>query len=444
MKKIVYIPVILVFVLASCTKMLDVQPKQSISAEEAIKDITGVERAITGSYNTLQSVGSYGRNHILIQDLAADNLVWTGTTYDYSQIANNQISADNGVIDGIWTANYDCINRVNNVLWRIGDISMTDDERNMYEGDALFLRALCHFNLLGFFGGIPLKTQPTLDLGNINQARDSADVVLASVVADLKLAESKLPVIRSLGKASKYSATALLARVYLTQFHATNDPGIAALAIAAADSVIVRGGYNLAAKYADLFLGNTTESIFEVVYDAQNSNRLAQYFYPRSLTCRYEVSPPADFLQSYEAPDTNRYRVSVAFDSLNLPYGYKYRDITTGTDRVYVLRLAEMYLIRAEARAYTNGSITEIQNDIDVVRTRTSLPPTTAADYPSLKLAIENERRFEFAFEGQRWSDLVRTKRATVLLGINEKYTVFPIPLSEMLTNNLMVQNLGY
>jgi starch-binding outer membrane protein, SusD/RagB family len=445
MKKTTYLLILLTLTLGSCTKILEVQPAQAVSADEAIKDKTGVDRAITGSYNALQFNGSYGRNQIIIEDLAADNLNWTGTTQDYSQIANNLISADNGIIDGIWSANYDCINRVNNVLARMPGIAdMTLEDRNMYTGDGLFLRALCHFNLVNFFGGVPIKTQPTLDLTNVDQARNTVPEVYAQIVGDLLAAQQLLPAIRSIGKASAFSAKALLARVYLTEYHLNNDPGLAAAAIAAADTVINEGGFILADSCADLYNGNTSESIFEIIYDAQNSNRLAQYFFPRSLTGRYEVSPTTQLIQSYEVADSNRFKASIAYDSINLPYGIKYKDIKAGTDRVYVLRLAEMYLIRAEANAYSNGSIEAIRSDIDIIRKRAGLPATEATDYPGLKLAIENERRHEFAFESQRWSDLVRTKRATTVLGIPENYTLFPIPLSEMLTNKKISQNPGY
>ena len=428
----------------SCTKILDVQPTASISSEEAIKDKSGVDKAMTGAYYSLHDVGNYGRNHVIAEDLAADNLKWTGTNRDYSQFADNQIETNNGIIDGIWYSNYDCINRVNNVLSRIDGIDMTTDERNMYTGDGLFLRALSHFNLLCYFGGIPVKTKPTLDLSSINQARNSVDEVYAQIIADLTEAEKILPATRSPGRASTFSATALLARVYLTQFQQTNDPSIAALAIAEADKVISEGGFTLSPVYADLFNGNTTESIFEVVFDVQNYNRLAQYFFPVSFTGRYEVSPTDEFVQGFQATDTVRFKASIAFDDKNLPYGIKYKDVSGGTDRVYVFRLAEMYMIRAEARAYTTGNTEDIRNDINILRTRAGLSPVTATDYTELKLAIENERRYEFAFESQRWSDLVRTKRATIVLGIDENHTLFPIPLSEIQTNKLMTQNPGY
>lgn len=103
-----------------------------------------------------------------------------------------------------------------------------------------------------------------------------------------------------------------------------------------------------------------------------------------------------------------------------------------------------MYLIQAEALAYTNGDVAAIQNNLNIIRNRAGLPDTEAADIPSLKLAIENERRLEFAFEGHRWNDLVRTGRAVDVLAIDPKFTLFPIPLSEMQTNKKMQQNPGY
>lgn len=446
MKKITYllIPVVLTF--CACTDFLDIEPHQSISDTEAIKDKAGVDHAITGAYSALHMTGLYGRYQVIVQDLAADNLKWTGTSQDYGQIDNNVIPADNGLVDGIWAANYECINRVNNVLYRLPSISdLTPQERDGYEGEALFLRGLCHFNLLGYFGGIPLKTQPTLDLNNIDQARNTVGEVYTQIIEDLLAAEGKLPSTSPLGRAISFSATALLAKVYLSEYHFNNNPDAAAQAIAKAGKVISEGGYSLAPNFGDLFMGNSTESIFEVVFDVQNRNVLAQYFFPRSLTGRYEVAPTSEFVESWVPGDSARFRATIAFDSATAqPYGFKYRDVAGGTDRVYVLRLAEMYLIRAEALAWSNGQIEAIQNDINVIRNRAGLPPTEAADYNALKLAVQHERRFELAFECQRWADLVRTKTATLVLGIDEDYTLFPIPLSEMQTNNNMKQNPGY
>jgi len=445
MKKISYLLLLSMIALTSCTKVLDVEPYQSIDPEQAIKNKTGVERAITGAYNTLQSVGSYGRYQVIVSDLAADNLDWVATNVDYSEIASNHISTNNIIIDGIWAANYDGINRVNNVLYKLPSISgITDSEKAAYEGQALFLRGLFHFNLVNFFGGVPIKIKPTLDLNDINQARNTRDEVLQQVISDLEAAELKLPETAPAGQANTYTASALLARVYLTRFHMSNMPDLAAKAIEKADRVINDGGYTLAGSYADLFNGNQSEVIFQVVFDAQNYNRLAQNFFPVSLSGLYIIAPSPGFMTSYDTVDSVRFVNSARIDSDNKPYCFKYRDLVTGTDRVMVLRLAEMYLIKAEALAYTDGNVADIQTNINFVRTRAGLADTEANTIPLLKLAIENERRHEFAFECQRWQDLIRTGRAVELLGIEDKYTVFPIPLSEMQTNKKMTQNVGY
>jgi starch-binding outer membrane protein, SusD/RagB family len=448
MKTIVYFLIALSLAFVSCTDLLDVEPTDAISADEALKDKEGIKYAITGAYNTLQYVGSYGRNQVVVPDLASDNLDWAGTTPDYQEIDNIPVPAENSIIDGIWAVNYDGINRVNNVLARLPDIiDIGDDERSQFEGECLFLRALFHFNLAEYFGGIPIKTSPTTDLSNLDQARDALPEVLNQVVSDLVAAESLLPATAVPGKASSFSATALLARVYLTQFQLFGDPSMAQLAIAKAGQVIESGGYSLSPNYSDLFNldeTNETEPIFQVVFDAQNSNRLAQYFLPLSLTGRYEFAPTEELIGSYTANDSLRFQASIGFDTLNLPYCNKYTDKVYGTDRVIVVRLAEMYLIRAEARAYTNGNIVDIQSDINVVRTRAGLEETSASDIPSLKIAIAYERRHEFAFECQRWFDLVRTKTATLVLDIDENYMLFPIPQNEITTNNLMTQNPGY
>jgi hypothetical protein len=254
-----------------------------------------------------------------------------------------------------------------------------------------------------------------------------------------------MPLAMPAGRASSFSATALLARVYLTRFHFGNNPVDATAALTNADKVITEGGFSLVSPYASLYAaGDNSERIFQIVFSAQDKNRLAEYFFPTSLAGRYEVGPSESFVAAFDPADSVRFAATLARDKDGLYYGYKYTELVEGSDAVLVIRLAEMYLIKAEALAYTEGDITAIQQNIDAIRYRAGLQPTTAATYDDLKLAIENERRFEFAFEGYRWFDLVRTKRATTVLGITEDQTLFPIPLSEMQTNSKMTQNPGY
>jgi hypothetical protein len=138
---------------------------------------------------------------------------------------------------------------------------------------------------------------------------------------------------------------------------------------------------------------------------------------------------------------------SIAFDG-TLPYAIKYPDLAKGEENVIVLRLADMYLIRAEANAKLSQNLVQVQNDINEIRGRANLGNTPASSFSTLLAAIEQERWVEFAFEGHRWFDLVRTQRATTVLPnvTNINKTLFPLPLSEILTNKNpeMKQNPGY
>jgi len=447
MKKIIFFLFALAFTIMSCNKVMDVKPTDSVAAEDAIKDKTGVEHALLGSYNALQATGLYYLNAIIVGDVAADNLTHTGTMMEYGQIENKPTPAENSIVEGMWSGAYNGINCVNNILAKLPSVTgLTPEEADNYEGEALFIRALLHYYLATYFGGVPIQTQPTLDLSHIDIARNTLAEVYTQVITDLTTAKAKLSTTKIKGRANSYAASALLAKVYLTKFQLLGDQPSATLAIAEASRVIDEGGYLLAADYAALFnpANDMSESIFEVVFDAQNYTRLAQYFFSRDLSGRYEVAPTTGLLQSYEPADTLRLDASVAYDAKPQPYCFKYKDVSGGTDHVYVFRLAEMYLIRAEAKAYSNIDIEGIREDIDRIRLRAGLQNTTATSFDELKLAIENECRHEFAFEGHRWPDLVRTKRAVPLLGIDENYTLFPIPLSELQTNKLMVKNPGY
>jgi len=159
------------------------------------------------------------------------------------------------------------------------------------------------------------------------------------------------------------------------------------------------------------------------------------------------VEPDASLITAYEAGD-ERKAVSIAYDGA-LAYANKYNDLSKGADNLIVLRLAEMYLIRAEAEArLAGGNITAVRSDINAIRSRADLGPTGAVTADEMLLAIEQERRVEFAFEGHRWFDLVRTGRALEVLPnvTRANQTLFPIPADEILTNNSpeMIQNPGY
>lgn len=450
MKKL-FILIILFSFLAACD-VLDVKPQSAIPASDAFKNKAGIEKGILGAYTPFQYLSYYGRTYLIFSDLAADNLnnPVDGTATDYREVDNNNIFPGNGGISGMWASAYESINIANNVIAKVpGMGDMSDDEKNKALAELYFIRALNHFNVLTYFGAVPVKTSPTVGTGGINVPRDPVNEVFDQIIEDLEFAEDFLTTSSVKVRASKYAATALLARVYLYQEDYVN-------AAAKATEVIEDGGYVLLEDYAGIFTDGSAESIFEIDFTVQNRNRIAEYNFPKTLNGRREVEPAASILAGYEVDDS-RYEASLAPDSTNFDpetlagiqfYAIKYEDLSEGKENVVVLRLAEMYLIRAEAEAKLAGNVTDIQDDINMIRDRAGLDPTTTTAYADLLLEIEQERRVEFAFEGHRWFDLVRTDRATVVLPnvTNVNKTLFPIPSSEILTNTNpdMVQNPGY
>jgi len=424
-------------------EVLDVTPQSSIPAAEAFKNKAGIQRGINGAYSGLQSLSYYGRTYNIFSDLAADNLTHpaNATSVSYAEVDNNSILPENGSVDGIWSAIYDGINVANNVIAQVPGIpEMSQVEKNAALGELYFIRALNHFNLLNYFGPIPVKITPTIGVENVNVPRDDVSTVYRAIIDDLNFAAQNLPAGGSKIRASRYAAHALLARVYLYQKDYQK-------AIDEATKVISEGGYQLKDNFADVFTAEaTSESIFEIDYTALDRNRIAEFNFPLTLNGRREVAPSDDLISKF-TPDDERFAASIAFTG-GQPYAIKYDDLSTGADNVIVLRLAEMYLIRAEAKAQLGGDVTQIQSDLNTVRSRANLAGTSANTPTALLSAIEAERRLEFAFEGHRWFDLVRTGRAVaVLITVNSvNQTLFPIPLSELLTNTNpgMYQNTGY
>ncbi len=443
MKKHILLFFIIAAALFSCD-VLEVESKSSIDASAAFKNKDDVDKGILGAYSYLQSLSYYGRSDVIFPDLAADNLAHpiSATASEYREIANNNILPENGSVSGMWSTMYRSINVANNVIDKVPGIPyMSDAEKNNALGELYFIRALSHFNLLNYFGAIPIIVTPTVGVGDLDVPRDPVEQVYSQIINDLLFAADNLSSSGNKIRTSKYAAKALLARVYLYK----KDYAQAATL---ATEVIDNGGYTLMGNYADVFAADqSSESIFEIYFSQTERNRIAEYNFPTSLNGRREVEPSADLLAAYESGD-KRYDASIAFAGTSA-YAIKYDDLSLGADNFIVLRLADMYLIRAEAEANkTAPDLAAIQSDINKIRTRANLNPTSEVSISQLLKIIEKERRVEFAFEGHRWFDLVRTGRAvTVLPNVNSiNQTLFPIPSEEIQTNNDpgMTQNPGY
>ena len=430
--------------LAGCESPLETSPTDAIGSDEALTNARGIELAVTGAYRSLQDDESgalYDRELTVYPELYADNLRYTGTYSTDAEVANRNLTADNVAIETAWEAMYEGINQANNVLVAIPGVEdLSEAEARQYRGEALFIRALHYFNLVRYFGGVPIVTEPVaqLDPAEVNVSRASAEEVYALIESDLEEASTLLAPAGNSIRATAMAANALLARVHLEQ-------GEWVQARENATQVIESGNYRLVANYLDLFeTENGPESILEVQYTINNGNNQAFWYYPQSLGGRMGYVPTDELYEAYEAGDERR-DASIGAADGEL-FGNKFTDVANGSDNVFVLRLGEMYLIRAEANARLGADPAVVRADINVVRNRAGLPdlPTTVDTEAELIGAILQERRLEFAFEGFRFFDLRRTGRAQEVLGITATQLLFPIPQSELDVNPELVQNPGY
>jgi hypothetical protein len=263
------------------------------------------------------------------------------------------------------------------------------------------------------------------------------------VLADLTQAETLLPDATTRNRAGKATARALRARLHLYRQQWPN-------AETYATQVLSNSAYGLVAPYRAFstapFL--TSESVLEISYSNADANTMWNNWFPSALGGQYNFQPVPATIALLNNPAVGGGRSALlATTTINgaaAIYGNLYSRSAQRDDPSYVLRVAELYLIRAEARA-RQGKLTLALADLNAVRTRAGVPASTAATEADLLLAIENERRVEFAFEADRWFDLVRTGRAGTVLGVTDtKKWVFPIPYNDLVADPDLEQNPGY
>jgi hypothetical protein len=443
--------------LGACDQPLEVDPDSQIPFEEALNSPDEVAAGVRGIYDAMQADGGYNRNLLVFPDLYADNLAFTGTFDTDAEVSERAVQPSNSSLDGIWGTAYEAINRANNVIASIPNVAgISASEAAQYRGEAEFLRALNYHNLVRWFGGVPLVLQPNWAVGdneNTFAPRATQAQVYAQIEADLVSAAALLPTTSTEFRATRGAARALLARVYL-------DQGKHAQARDAATAVISSGRYSLTNPFSNLWaVENSPESILSIQYSVNDFNELAFWFFPSDFGGRRGFAPTADLAATYRGEgDTQRYEATIGFyRSGTRRYGRKYFRIATGEDNVIVLRLAEMYLVRAEANARLGAPTATVLADINVVRARAGVAPLTAESIDDgdpdtsvqdeLLAAVLEERRLEFAMEGHRFFDLRRIlgpAGAAEFLEIPEFRLLFPIPQSERDANPNLTQNPGY
>lgn len=428
--------------LTSCKKFLDVQPRDAVSDEETIVDLTSAQTAVRGMYRALGSDNYYGSLFQTFGYLSGDNIQWTGSQAVIQQFISHAVTADNANVATVWSGIYVTINRANQIIDKIpaiADSSFSTADRNALLGEAYFVRALSYFDLARTWGGVQLVTKPTVTINDTKGIkRSSLADTYAQVFSDLHTAESLLSETTNRYRATRKTVWALLSRYYLYQQKWDSAVLYSTKLIADATN------YTLPKPYSAFFANNvvaTTESIFEISYSATNTNGHRNYWQPPANGGTRQWAPN-DALVALLNAAGNR-NTAIAVTNQGLWYGnFYYR--SPATDPAYILRIAEQYLIRAEARAQQN-QLEGAVDDLDAVRDRAGLSATTAASQGELLLAIENERRLEFAFEPHRWYDLVRTNRAGDVLGVTDaNHYLLPIPIAELNADASLEQNSGY
>ena len=441
---------------AGCSSFLDVSPKTEVPADRAIVDATSARAAAAGIYDAMQSLSYYGGSFVEFMDLSGDDVWHTGTFTSYADADNNVLASDNTTVDGIWNAIYDGINRANTVIAVVpGVAGLSDSERSQIMGEAYFARALMYHDLVKVFGGpavtdlgVPLRTTPTKSISEtFNVSRATVGAVYTQILADLVQAENTLPGGGSTRRATLGAVIALRARVYLYQ---KNWAG----ALAEANTLINSGEYRLAPRYSDLFTADgsdTPEDIFRLTFTPQDANELGFYYLSRTFGGRREIGPTPDLRALYEPTDFRR-DWNIQFDPRGRRYGSKF-PTPIGSEDIHVLRLAEMYLIKAEAEARLN-QLPEAIATLNIVRARSNATPyvfgTDATTPQEVLDLVITERRLELAYEGHRFPDLVRLGIAIQVLTDFNGYDVapaqarYPIPQSEIDVAPSLQQNPGY
>jgi tetratricopeptide (TPR) repeat protein len=461
--------VVLAVITVSCGDKLDPTPANNVTADQAKKNI---ELLVAGAYGLLgsgagptgpniQEGALYGTDLLLNGDLLASEnyMSWAGTFSQYDEVAHKEMSSTNSSVVRMWSKAYSAINLANIILANLSNAP--EDDRDRFKGHALFIRGVVQFELLRFWAdpakdlGIPLVTAGTEKFEDIKSpARATIADSYEAVISDLTQAKALLPDNDDdLGNA--YSASAFLARVYLQK-------GDYAEALDEANNVIESGNYVLPASVEAAFNTTSPEAIFEIQQTTQNnagtSNDGLTTFYacdPKHTpgsTGRGDVQIDSTFIDLYE-PDDKRmtkliYEGTCSKGSVT---SAKWKNPYTN---IAVIRLSEMYLVRAECNirlGLPGGADATPLDDVNAIRQKAGASLFGAVTLDD----VLNERDLELAFEGQRIHDYKRTGKIVHIVPEDpdeEEYDVdyngpefvLPIPQSQINTNRNIEQNTFY
>ena len=438
----------------SCKKFIEVDlPVNLLVKEKVFQDDRTANAAVLDLYGKYRSSGFSGGgiNGIsMMTALSSDELTYLNNLVEnpFVSINENAILPTNTSTGEIWNLAYQFIYGCNSLIEGVEkSTSLTPALKKQLLGEATFLRAFAHFYLVNLYGNIPYISTTDYEL-NTKVNRMEINIVYELLIKDLEVAKDMLPTDYSSwggqrSRLNKYAASALLSRVYLYNAKYAEAENEATM-------VIENQLYSLE-TLNNVFKIDNSEAIWQLeAHPGNTSTRDGQQF----VNSQMDQTLTSNLVNSFESADLRT-------QNWILQYGIakyapnKYKDGSSAsslTEASTVLRLAEQYLIRSEARAMQNKLIgaNSAASDLNVIRNRSGLMNTVATTQAQLLTAIATERRHELFTEwGHRWFDLKRTGTAnTVLAPLKPDWTttdqLYPIPLKEILINPNMTQNPGY
>jgi hypothetical protein len=454
-----------IVLLSACNKLIDVKPENELDVRSIYANDHLATSAITGIYKSMMTeIGPYNGQLTRGFMLSTDEVIRFNSIADDTRFLNLSWKSTDVIIANFWNKSYSYIYHCNSAIINLQKSkSLSANLRDQLEGEAKFLRAFVYFYLVNLFDSIPLvldiDTETTIKL-----KRTAPSLIYQQIITDLAEAQQLLPEsypVNSISqniRATKAAATALLAKVFLyTKKYNSADE--------LSSKVIRWGKYTLENNLAAAFLSGSKETIFALYPTMDEYNTVEGRIFsinPTTNKASFEISP--GLLAAFEPTD---YRVAQWMNSyaggtstFKVPCKYKVSQATDGKVTEYntILRLAEMYLIRAEANLKL-GNLQQAVDDINAIRKRANATILSSTDPQKIRIALELENQREFFAEfGHRWFDLRRWEsvqsnwqtRADDILGQSKKqywagYKInLPIPADELLRSDSLTQNVGY
>lgn len=463
----------------SCSDYLDTEPitdKAVPLTDTPYKNASDATDLMNAIYNDLGNE-YWQLDYFFNGDAQTDVSYMGGDNPQNQQQAEYRIMATNSNVSRDWKYLYGFINNCNKVLNyvdKIPDPALTSATKAQMKAEAATMRAMYYFHAVQLWGDIPLVTQAVIGVNSQNfeevynqiyPARKPVSEVYALILSDLESAVQVLPSSADKYKVSKGVALSLLAKV-----NATKPTPDYAKVISYTDAVMGQG-YSLLPNYEHLFdnaHNANAESIFEI-----NGNGGSIWWWGASMFIGNDWkkfnTPSNDLVKSFDTEnDAVRKAATVKFTpvswadnywpSNNYPFAWKQRD-TSGNQNNYILRYADILLLRAEAKVKT-GAFGEAGDLINQVRNRVGLAPIAPITNENDGInKVLNERKLELAFEGHRWFDLKRTGKAIEIISnrrdqngnvlsyaknLTTPRLLWPIPQNQIDNNPNLTQNPGY